>query len=230
MSGSICSPDPENPVTCDNCPTECQTSGYTVDECCPNWESVKDFTIGVSSRLDGANATIGESLVRFATNAFVAKQLSLTSQDTVAAVDGLVYTGGWTHHEEALLDCQSTLANSTVPNFILLITDGTPTRPENDPWGAGQAAATTVKDTGTIILPVYIANNPQQSQLDYMTDISSNDTVQVFSSFNDMNKDIVGVLVESMCDFLPVSCKNCLFGMSCSSKYIYSEFTSYAHP
>ena len=206
-----------------------------MDECCPNWETVKDFTIAISSGLDGAISTIGESVVRFSTDATVVNQLSWTSQDTIDAVDGLVYTGGYTHHQEALLDCQTTLADSTVPNFILLITDGTPTRPENDPWGAGQTAATTVKNEGTIILPVFISDNPSQNETDYLKSISSNDTVQVFSSFNDMNKDIAGVLVESMCDFLPTTptpsptppvSYRLVFLIRCRAQISYSPFLS----
>ena len=53
-----------------------------MDECCPNWETVKDFTIGVSSGLDGVGVTIGESVVRFSTDATVVTQLS-NAQDTV---------------------------------------------------------------------------------------------------------------------------------------------------
>ena len=52
-----------------------------MDECCPNWETVKDFTIGVSSGLDGVGVTIGESVVRFSTDATVVTQLS-NAQDT----------------------------------------------------------------------------------------------------------------------------------------------------
>jgi len=92
----------------------------------------KDFATFLIGNLT-ASPEIGEArfgIVEFATNSEITAGFPTLVDDVAAkaAVNGIVYTGGWTNTEQAILKCNATLNTSTADvKFIALFTDGAPT-------------------------------------------------------------------------------------------------------
>ena len=91
----------------------------------------KDFATFLIGNLT-ASPEIGEArfgIVEFATNSEVTSPLT-TPVNAKAAIDGIVYTGGWTNTEQAIRNCTATLkAPGSMADLkvMLLLTDGAPT-------------------------------------------------------------------------------------------------------
>ena len=89
----------------------------------------KDFATFLIGNLT-ASPEIGEArfgIVEFATNSEVTSALT-TPVNAINAVNGIVYTGGWTNTEQAIRNCTETLKDSTADEIItVLLTDGAPT-------------------------------------------------------------------------------------------------------
>lgn len=104
------------------------------------------------------------SVVKFATSASVVTGLA-PSSETVKKLNDLVYSGGYTNHAAAIDSYQLTLSAPTTDadrkNVILFVTDGVATRPEANPYGAANVAASKAKEEGTVILPVYTSSETQ---------------------------------------------------------------------
>lgn len=187
-----------------------------------NYELMKDFAIRIVAELrDEVNitgSTFRSSVVEFADDAdVISSPLTNNPNTTIANINTLLHNGTYTNHEAAILACQSTLptlgSSSEEKNFILFVTDGDPNRcasgnccgSTNQNCAAAQTAATTtatsVKDNGTIILPVFIeGTNPPISQLfGYMDGISSNDVDVVFTDFPGLNQIVIEIEQEVLC-------------------------------
>jgi len=97
---------------------------------CPLFNvETKDFATFLIGNLT-ASPEIGEArfgVVEFATNSEVTSALT-TPGNAITAVNGIVYTGGWTNTEQAIRNCTETLKDSTADEkSIVLLTDGAPT-------------------------------------------------------------------------------------------------------
>ena len=92
----------------------------------------KDFATFLIGNLT-ASPEIGEArfgIVEFATNSEITAGFPTLVDDVAAkaAVNGIVYTGGWTNTEQAIRNCTATLNTSTADERItVLLTDGAPT-------------------------------------------------------------------------------------------------------
>ena len=160
----------------------------------------------------------GESfaVVEFGTNANTV--VGMTSHnEALQELNGLVYTGGYTNHAEAISHCQATFdtySGSNRENVILLVTDGVATRPGKDPFGAATAAADSAKEAGTTILPVFIqplatvtafsANAVEaaaiaQQELNYMIGLSSEGMVTDVTNFEELSSLIDGLVPQIAC-------------------------------
>lgn len=113
-----------------------------------------------------ANSAIG--VLSFATTASDPPDLALnhTVLTINTAIDAL-NADGFTNHADAFLKAQAALqpqaGNPT--KIIVLITDGISTRPQQNPVGAANSAAATVKSTGTIIYCIGIGENAAEANL-----------------------------------------------------------------
>ena len=90
------------------------------------------------------------------------------------------YSGGLTNLANAIMSCQQTLSSSPPgrKNVMLIITDGRPSLPRNDPETPAETAATVAKKQGTFIIPVLIEQTREQDpSLAFMQKISSDGEV-----------------------------------------------------
>ena len=211
MSGSVCN-DGVDGSTCDECtvPTifgipftfdyDCRDSYVSEDTCCRNFANVKDFSSTMVYILGLLSGEKSFSMVQFATSAQIISYLDSYEQ-TRDTIDRLDYTGGMTNHASAIQACQQTLSygNSSKKNFIMLITDGVPSKPEYDPEGAAEAAARTVKTEDTFIIPVFISSFYDEDALAFMSRLSSDGKVFDVTDFTSLNS-----LQDSLVD--QVSC------------------------
>jgi len=190
-----------------------------------NYNRMKDFASRIVAELRDevkiTGSTFRSSVVEFADGAVVSGTLTDDPDTTIANINNLVHDGTYTNHEAAILACNSTLptldSSSKEKNFILFVTDGDPNRCaistqanecsdcDNQNCATAQNAATStatsVKDNGTIILPVFIeGTNPPISQLfGYMEGISSNDVDVVFTDFPGLNRIVIEIEQEVLC-------------------------------
>ena len=189
MSGSICS----NDSGCIGCPSDtCRNEFVTEGTCCNNFAFVKGFASLMIQSLSKFQSDQTFSIVQFATEG---QLISLMQSDSEAlsTIDDLYYTGGITNHAEAIRECRRSLAAShgfqnsnsaaatpteTHQNIMMLITDGKPTTPEDDPFGAAKAEARKAKEeNGVFIIPVFISPKYDGEALSFMRGLSSNDKV-----------------------------------------------------
>ena len=208
MSGSVCGPNTLCDSSCDCGPVSPITDR---DTCCPNYLAIQDFTQDVITRIDSEQfrETVPDkqfSLVKFSTNGQVVTEL-VNGATATSIVSTLVYTGGFTNHQEALNACQTTfdLGDGT-PDFLLLVTDGVPNRPEGeDARNAGLVAATAIKDSGTTIDTLFISNNNNADTIQYMKDLSSDNTVRIIDNFGGLEEIIDDVALKIACGNTPTS-------------------------
>lgn len=198
MSGSVCSPDFNNPQLCSNCPSQCQIGSVTnPDSCCENFANIQDFSTSIVDALDAEFTGAEFSAVRFSETA--ATISGFASKMTVnPLLENLVYTGGFTNHAAALTQCQNTGFDPENPSrsrITILLTDGVPTRPTNGVVGAEEAETTaaSVRDTGTFILPVFIAGSDPDA-IAYMNRLSSDGAITGGLTFNNLGA-VVGEIV-----------------------------------
>ena len=216
MSGSVCNRGAN--LNCGDCQprNSCQDAGFTLNQCCANFEKVRNFAISMTSSLvdgyvngDESAGENGMSVVEFATTASIVSGLSTDASETVAALEGMVYGGGWTHHAYAISACQQTLAavaeggrrldvgGQPKKNYIILVTDGIPTKPDGDSEYFAELAATEAKDDGTTILPVFISDQNEQAQLDYMKRLSNDGSVYNITAFDEL-EGLIGRLTSTV--------------------------------
>jgi len=137
-SGSICSFDPlGNPKVCEDGECTATTCTDTVppsDVCnyaedCPKFNGdIKTFATALITELEGKlvgdNDELQVSVVEFATN-IGEEIIPLTTPELAkAAVNDLVYSGGFTNVEEAIDACRVQLSSPDTLEVIVLISDG----------------------------------------------------------------------------------------------------------
>ena len=166
--------------------SECKDRWVDEDTCCNNFDSVKDFSKLMVNLLGDFPAEKSFSVVQFATDSQLASGLSSTA-DVLRVIDKLDYTGGLTNHASAIQRCERSLQSFTSrKKYIVLITDGVSTEPADDPEGAAKAAATSAKNDGVFILPIFISSDNDWSAQSFMRSLSSNGNTYVadFGSLN----------------------------------------------
>ncbi len=155
------------------------------------------------------------SLVSFGNNATLELNLA-TPEETLVALDGLVYTGGKTNHAEAIRTCRSSLLSpsSTVAvaakqqqrrrgeegrsNIMLLITDGYPSMPEGAPRAYAESAALEAKSDGIFIVPITIKLQATVEPTLYLQTISSDGQtifdVSDFDALDSLEDGLIGAV------------------------------------
>lgn len=203
MSGSLCNQGKAGDCiswTGEPCDDDvCRDYSFTQATCCSNFAAVKDFSSSLVTALEEVSSGIQFSIVNFASDAEIAIELS-AGDTTLSTLDNLAYSGGLTNHESAIQNCQSTFENSTAErkNIILLVTDGVSTKPFIDPTGKAEAAATSAKDEGTTIIPVFISTSKDKEQegLDLMSKLSSTDEVVTVDDFDGLASISESLVIE----------------------------------
>jgi hypothetical protein len=154
-----------------------------------------DFAKSAVTALESPNTQY--SVAVFDTYVKLTSQLQLSDAGaTLSTLDGISYGVGSTNHHLAIDACQSTFANSTIPNAILLITDGISTNA-----AAAIAAADAAKADGTEIIPVLVLSrlgSRVQEAVDLMTTLSSG-TVLTANDFTDLTSTLGSVVTEVFC-------------------------------
>jgi len=149
-SGVLCSngtPDEDCTQFSTSCESECTgSSAYCDYPACPNFNIetknfAKDFIDNLldeaDSQLQIDNANVQFSVVTFATMANIDTNLT-DSTNAKTTIDNIVYSGGFTNHQDAIRRCQDTL--SLAPNgkrFMLLFTAGDSTASDGGGENAG---------------------------------------------------------------------------------------------
>ncbi|EJK67196.1 hypothetical protein THAOC_11803, partial [Thalassiosira oceanica] len=186
MSGSVCSKN--SPTTCeDSCSPsdECRDFTVDVDTCCENFRSIQDFTIDMVTALDSFNGDKSYSIVQFASSGSLV-QSSGDKDSTIDSVNGLVYTGGFTNHAEAIGRCRNALSGTPDHNkYMILITDGVSTRPRPSPVDSAIASADLAKGDDINIIPVFITTT-SSGGLNLMSTISSDGKVFNVTDFGSL--------------------------------------------
>jgi hypothetical protein len=187
MSGSVCNGGffGLGSGSCEGCPLfDCRNIFLDQDTCCNNFGTIKTFSQLMIRALAEFPAEKDFSIVQFATNASIVSRPQ-SANDALSTVNQLSYTGGVTNHAEAIASCRQSLSSSQIPgrkNFIMLITDGEPTAPENDPSGAATLAAAQAKNDGMFIIPIFIS--PTYTYDPFMSALSSDGKVFDVTDFD----------------------------------------------
>lgn len=211
MSGSVCSPDFNNPTQCKNCPSACKSGGFGRDICCPNFNKIKEFSTAAINWINLLQFGINHrkvSIVTFATNARTKVGLG---EAALTGLDTLDYSGGLTNHGDAIKECERTFdgaitdGSNDPTNIMLLVTDGVATTKTGDHNAAegvahGRNQARLAKEAGTNIETVFI--NPAQAQADtisYMNDLSSSGSHYDVSDFDNLDKMVNDIAYKIAC-------------------------------
>ena len=151
--------------------------------CCNNFLYVLEFVKDMISTFGSFVAARSFSIVPFAADAELVSDLS-TADEALASLDALTYTGGSTNHAAAINLCRTSLESSPEDrtNFLLLITDGSPSEPVFSPEAEAEAAAEEAKSEGIYIIPLMIK---QEISL-YLQRLSSDGIVFDASDFDDL--------------------------------------------
>ena len=187
-SGSVCNGG--RSIQCLQCSPSfwCQDSGFDKATCCNNFSKVKEFTRTVVRTLeDESSADKMYSVVQFGKEVFTEGELS-SGEDTIITLNDMSYVGVYTDHSSAIEACQRTF--EPVPdrkNFILLVTDGVSTWPQGNAKESAIAAATLAKDSGTIIIPIFISASNDADSLGFMRKLSSDGTVDYVKDFESLS-------------------------------------------
>lgn len=188
MSGSVCNGGffGLGSDDCVGCPIfGCRNIFLDQDTCCNDFGTIKTFSQLMIRALAQFPAEKDFSIVQFATDASIVSRPQ-PANDALATVNNLSYTGGITNHAAAISSCQQSLSSSQNPgrkNFIMLITDGEPTAPENAE-AAATAAAAQAKSDGILIIPIFISPYYDANALTFMRGLSSDDKVFDVSDFD----------------------------------------------
>lgn len=183
MSGSICSSN----SGCINCPNECREDFVTLETCCQGFAYIKGFASLLISSLSKFPSDKTFSIVQFANEGKLVSMMESTVEAT-STIDELRYTGGITNHAEAISACRQGLMGSLAfqqsstprKSIMMLITDGVPTTPENDPEGAALTEAMQAKEDGVFIIPVFISPRYDANAFSFMSELSSARDGEVF--------------------------------------------------
>ncbi|EJK53369.1 hypothetical protein THAOC_27211, partial [Thalassiosira oceanica] len=195
MSGSVCSPNKNQPELCSSCPDQCKDSAVNDGTCCDEFRSIQDFTIDMVTALDSFDGQKSYSIVQFASSGSLVPS-SGDKQSTIDSVNGLDYTGGFTNHAEAIDRCREALSSTSLGSnkYMLVITDAVSTRPSQDPVGSAIASADLAKGDDINIIPVFVMFPGQDSGLDFMSTISSDGNVfnvTDFESLEFLEQDLI---------------------------------------
>mmetsp|Transcript_15633 Transcript_15633/g.33294 ORF Transcript_15633/g.33294 Transcript_15633/m.33294 type:complete len:728 (+) Transcript_15633:224-2407(+) len=164
QSGSVC--NKSNGISgfeCIDCQPAfyCNSPGYDTETCCYNFQLVKDFCRDMIISLDALASDSRFSIVKFSTLASIDSELS-TADETVVVLDDMIYSGGLTNHADAISVCQQSFqpadTNNGWRNFIVLITDGAPSQPEDRGEEAALEASADVKADGSYIIPILVSS------------------------------------------------------------------------
>jgi len=191
MSSSICISD----GSCIGCPSDtCRDEFVTEATCCNNFAFIKGFASLMIRSLSSFPADKTFSIVQFATDGRMVSMME-SHVEALSTIDQLYYTGGITNHAEAISLCRQSLSASIAfqhaesssassasatprKSIMMLITDGVPTTPENDPEGAAMSEAIKAKEeNGVFIIPVFISPRYDEDALSFMRGLSSDDKV-----------------------------------------------------
>jgi uncharacterized protein YegL len=147
---------------------------------CEYFASAVSFASSFITRTDALPETNEFAVVAFASNAYV--KTSLTSaEDAAQTVQALRYTSGYTNTSQALQFCSEELDKGDIDavRVILMITDGSPTRPYTTGQPKFQEAmdeatkqANAAKESdGTTLITVLVESST--SSADYLKSLSS---------------------------------------------------------
>lgn len=118
------------------------------------------------------------AVVAFSTNAYLKSPLT-SADDAMSTVEGLRYTSGWTHTASALELCRRELDKSDAERAIVLVTDGSPTRPytSGPKFQEAKDEATkqtkAAKDDDGITMITVLVDDSSTSSADYLKTLSS---------------------------------------------------------
>lgn len=168
MSGSLC--NGPTGALCIGCPqiyqssdfqdSYCRDVGVEWNSCCSTFADAKELAKSIVNLLGGLPVEKSFSVVQFASDARVVSGLSSTPQ-TLSTISQLTYSGGLDNHASAIQMCQQTLSSSSYKKkIILLLTDGETGTPDYVPEGSAESGATSVKNEGTYIYPIFISPDP----------------------------------------------------------------------
>ena len=232
-SGSICTNENASPKLCNNgnCADVDPITGSTFcdgpssstcdyEAGCPRFNdiagsdtpNVKNFTKRFIDEVEDQLANKGVvttqySVVEFATQAFITS--GLTDNVTAkAAVNAIVYSGGFTNLQQGIVKCQETLADSLAQTKVMIVeTDGFPNR-RNDPAESGntaarnaaEAAANVAKAADIQIATVYVLGGPSNGA-DFLKNRIASDTTLAFEdlSFPDA-QELADAILDSVSD------------------------------
>ena len=201
MSGSVCTIPPNGARTCypDSANTTSKSSCWSPGEC-PHILEVRDFVTSIVKKVHSIGGNKQFSMVTFSDSAKTIHGLTDSESTAVNAVQGAAYVGGYTHTGGGIKACADTLTNVNSERLILLVTDGTPTRPSSGALSYANQQATLAKNAGITILPVYIQQSVS-SHLGNMQDFASNrDDVIEVQEFDELPGVLNDVLDKIDCD------------------------------
>jgi len=217
MSSSICISD----GSCIGCPSDtCRDEFVTESTCCNNFAFIKGFASLMIRSLSNFPADKTFSVVQFATDGRLVSMMN-SHVEALSTIDQLFYTGGITNHAEAISLCRQSLSASIAfqqaasgsvssasatprKSVMMLITDGVPTTPENDPEGAAMSEAIKAKEeNGVFIIPVFISPRYDEDALSFMRGLSSDDKVFDVVDYESLETLKDRLLEEVSCSFEP---------------------------
>ena len=189
MSGSVCNGGQGGLCTnCDEDFNSCQDNGQTRSVCCNNFSNMLEFSQSLVQSLGDLPTKQDFSVVHFGTDVAVADTLENANQAR-KTIKALKYSGGMTNLAGAIDACQSTLNSSPDDrkNLMLILTDGLPSIPEDDPGNAAIDAATNAMDKGTFIIPILLEASSQNSpEADFLRDAISSDRNLFLADFDSL--------------------------------------------
>ena len=203
MSGSVCNQG--TGFECKDCLPELVCNDGMTEllstSCCNNFQRVIDFTKDIVNSMSDIDVDQKYSIVGFSNNANVAVGMT-DSEEAIAVLDDLVYSGGKTNHAAAIYSCRGAMGSNYDEGLILLITDGDPSEPEDSPQTTAELAAEEAKAAGINIVPVMII--PQfvtliPQPLKYLQGISSDGEVLSVSDFDALDSIQNSLLGQLSC-------------------------------
>lgn len=155
------------------------------------------FVTALAPSADGVH--MGQT--SFATNGSLDLHLTGVLLDIQNAINGLV-NDGFTNLKEGIELATGELADAHVhdrtdaesPDFMVIITDGNPNRPEGDPAGDATAAATAAKNAGTVI---YVVGVGDDLDADYLRDNIASSAAHYFDA---ADFDALQTILESLAE------------------------------
>jgi len=198
-SGSVCSIGQPN-----QCAQLADWNGQGNNQCdyannCPSFNAItKDFTKTLIQGLDAVSDNSEFSIVTFGRHATVDAALS-PANVALDTVDELVYSGGWTNTQAAIMKCREQLDDAPAENLkvLVLITDGLPTnnradRPKgncNICKGETISEANIAKDNDITLISVGVGS--VSFDQDFLKEIASDDSSYIaVTDYDDLNMKI----------------------------------------